>query len=204
MRKNAAPGRMHPSTILIVVLALMPFSSPAQKETGSPDPQQIESQIRAIRSEAKHIDASIDSPEQAGLTRVEKQLPNWELSGLFEKSAPVYLTARLSEGEVVREETYYFRQGQPILVKVEKWWDVEDEAKAPEPPTRHEFYIQNDRLLRVSIRVNSKPPVTRLGDASGSPKLLIQRSATVAQILEGKAAGQAIESLRDFPGLDQP
>ena len=190
---------------LILTVALISLEAPAQKgEAELADSSQVEAKIRSIQSEAKRIDAAVDAPATLGLSRITKQPPHWDLLGLFENSIPVFLSARFSEGQLVRDETYYLRRGQPILVKVEKWWDVDEPARAPEPPTRHEFYLDNDRILRHRIRVGSSPPATHLGDTGHSPDWLIRRSSAISQFLLGGSTAQTMEPLKEFPSVDQP
>jgi hypothetical protein len=188
---------------LILIVALISFQAPAQTgKAQAADSSQVEAQVRSIRGEAERIDAAIDAPAAAGFSRITKQLPHWDLLGLFQNSVPVFLSARFLEGQLVRDETYYFHEGQPILVRVEKWWDIDEPARAPQPRTQQEFYLHNDQILRHRIRVGSTPPVTHLGNTDRSSDWLIRRSSAIAQILLGGSTAGTIEPLKVFPSVD--
>jgi len=189
--------------IFIAVVALVSSSSSAQK-AGGPGAKQVQSDVRAIREEARRIDGAVDTPRESGLTLADKNLGKWDLSGAFKNGTPVYLLARYTEGSLVREEAYYFREGQLILARVEKSWDVDDSATAPGPDSKLEFYLQEGRLLRQVTHIGSRPPVTRLGDTGRSPDWLIARSGVITKILLGSSPGEAIESLNEMPGTEPP
>jgi hypothetical protein len=186
-----------------LILLLFAVNSPGRSELtqasrGAGD--SVRKLVQAIRAEAKRIDAANDAPETAERHKLAKDLPHWQFSGLFENSNPVFLGARFSEGQVVREESYYLLRGKPILVKVEKWWDVDDPKNAPEPTTRQDFYIENDRTIRHVIEVVSSPPVVRIDNSSGPTTALIERSRSIAQILLNSARDPAVtDSLQVFP-----
>ena len=193
-----------PALSLILMVARIPAAPQAHKDTAPAAESQIQARVAAIRQDSRAIDRSVDTPRESGLTQSDKQLPKWELSGAFDKTAPVFLMARYHEDNMVRQESYYFRNSRMILARVEKWWDVDNPDAAPEPATRSEFYLEDGRLLRQVTRISSKPPITRLGDTSRSPDWLIRRADTIAKILAGTSPGETIVSLNDLPELTQP
>lgn len=191
-------------TLLMLVFLWMPAPLTAQarkaapRKAGSP----VDAQVRAIRDEAKRIDSTVDTPQESGLTTADKTSGKWEISGAFRNSSPLYLLARYKEGSLVREESYYFRDAQLILARVEKSWDVDDDSSAPGPDSRREFYLQDGRLVRQVTRISSKPPVTRLGDTAASPAWLIERSGVITKILQGSSPAETIESLNEMPAIE--
>lgn len=161
--------------------------------------------LAAIRAEAKRIDAAVDSPGSSRLRPLQRDAPHWEFSGFFEKSAPVFLTARFSEGQVERQETYYLRGGKLLLVRVEKWWDVDVATKAPEPKTVRQFYIVDDRTIHSVVEVASSPPRSRRDDTSRPATALVERSGLIARLLLGATQDPAaVLSLDDFPDAGIP
>src|SRR5690242_7172400 len=49
---------------------------------------QDQKQVQAIQNEVKQIDSANDAPETTERRRLTKELPSWQLSGLFEGSRP--------------------------------------------------------------------------------------------------------------------
>ena len=161
----------------------------------------MSAKVAAIQEEAKRIDGVVEGAQTAELRRASVELPHWEFSGTFERSLPVWLTARLSEGDRVREESYYLVQGKPILVRVESWWDVEDPAKAPGPPESHVLYLDDGYSIRHERSVNSKPPNVRTDDTRTSAGELLRRARSIAEILDTKDKKIA-DSLRTFTTIE--
>jgi hypothetical protein len=165
----------------------------------------IVNRVDAIRAEAKRIDASIETPTKAAFRRLRKDLTHWQFSGLLENTNPVFLSALFSEGQVVREETHYLNRGRLLFVRIETWWDVDDRSRAPEPRTRHDFYIDNDRTIRHVIQEESDPPTSKIDDTSRPATALVARSRLIAQILLGGDPEQAMaNSLEVFADIDAP
>jgi hypothetical protein len=163
------------------------------------EPASIEKRVRAIRAEAKRIDAAVDAPEAPGRRRLAIEFPHWQLTGLFEDSTPIFVNALFTEGQAVREESYYFLHGKLLLVKVRKWWDVEDESKQPGPETHQDFYVDGDLTIRHVVKVASSRPVTRTGNKSRPAAALIERSRSLAQILVSGTRDAAVtDSLKLF------
>ena len=163
----------------------------------------IEKHVQAIRAEAKRIDAANEAPESAGRRQLATELPHWQFSGVFENSTPVFVNALFTEGQVVREESYYFLHGKLLLVKVEKWWDVDDESKEPEPKIHQDFYIDNDLTIRHVRKVASSPPVTRTDNKARPAAALVERSRSIAQILlTGTRDPGVTDSLKLFPEVE--
>ena len=159
--------------------------------------------VDAIQVEARRIDAAVEVPEAAGLRRVRKDLQHWQFSGLLENSTPIFLNAIFTQGQVVREETYYLLHGKLLLVKAEKWWDVDDASHAPEPKSRQDFYIENDWTIRQIIEVSSSPPVSRTSDTTRPAAALVERTRLITQILLGGAERSAVApSLEVFPDAE--
>jgi hypothetical protein len=130
-------------------------------------------------------------------------LPHWRFSGFFQQSNPLFLSAFFSQGRLVRVETYYLLGGKLLLVKVEKWWDVDDPHRAPEPATREDFYIDADRMIRHVIEVASSPPAVRTSDTTRPAAVLVERSRSIAKILLGGIRDPtATSSLEVFPSVD--
>jgi hypothetical protein len=157
------------------------------------------SRVDTVIVEVKRIDAAMQSPESAGLRQLTKDLSHWELSGTFQGEKPVYLSARLSEGQSIREETYYVLHEKLILVRIEKWWDVDDPSRAPEPKTSQRFYIDNDQEIRRVMEVAASPPVSKTDDAVRPAGAWVERSHLIARILGGGKDGNAKQALDAFP-----
>jgi hypothetical protein len=186
--------------ILLLAACAAAAGQSAQKPKPHPTADPAEKQVQAILAEAKRIDTANDAPEAAGRRQLTKELPNWEFSGVLEGPTPVFLSARFTEGQVVREESYYLLHGELILARVEKYWDVEETQKSPEPATLQDFYINHDQTIRHVTRVKSSPPITRIDKATRPSGTLIERSRLIAQILLSTApAKTASDSLNKFP-----
>src|SRR5437879_4317304 len=117
--------------------------------------ESIGKRIKAIQVETKRIDAANEAQDTSQRRRLTKDLPHWQFSGLFEGSDPIFLDAMFTEGEVVRQESYYLAHGKLLLVKVETWWDVDDDRRAPEPTTKQGFYIDHDQTIRHTTTVEA-------------------------------------------------
>jgi hypothetical protein len=166
--------------------------SPSQTERSTA------SRVDAIDVEVKRIDAATQSRESAGLRQLRKDLSHWELSGTFQGEKPVYLSARFSEGQLIREETYYMLHEKLAQVRIEKWWDVDDPSDAPEPKTSQRFYIDNDQEIRRVMEVAASPPVSKINDAVRPAAAWVERWHLIARILGGKDAN-AKQALDGFP-----
>ncbi|HEX7970517.1 MAG TPA: hypothetical protein VF502_20020 [Stellaceae bacterium] len=201
--KASAARRQCFFSLLLMIGCLAQAGQPAQAQIE--DGGSVKKQVEAIQREAKRIDAANDGPQPAPWRRLTLELPHWELSGLFEESVPIFLYARFSEGQLVREETYYTRHGKLMLARVEKWWDVDDERNAPQPAIRQDFYIANDRTIKHVVAVGSSRPMTRQGDAVSAAATLAERSRTIAQaLLAGIRNGSAMGGLEEFPLAEMP
>jgi hypothetical protein len=155
--------------------------------------------VEAIQADAKRIDALADAPNSGNVSRLARELPHWQVSGLFDGSKPVFLSALFSEGQVEREEKYYLTGGKLIFVRTEKWWDVDDAKREPEPRTRQDFYVENDQIIRQVVNVASSPPESRTIDTTQPATRLIDRSRSIGQLLSGAIPDAAIRSLDEFP-----
>jgi hypothetical protein len=186
-----------------VVLLLMLGCSPSQ--TGrSPVPRgdntSAAKRVDAIDLEVKRIDSAIEAPETGELRRLRKDLSHWELYGMFQGEKTVYLSARFSEGQVIREERYYILHEKLALVGIEKWWDVDDPSRAPEPKTSQKFYVDNDQEIRRVMQVASSPPVSKTSDAVRPAAAWVERSHLIARILLfGGKDSNAAQALDAFP-----
>jgi hypothetical protein len=192
-----------------VLLLLMAGCSPApqteRKPPAVPVGDSTAKRVEAIIVAAKQIDAATAPPGTANLRPITKELSHWEFSGWFDNSQPIFLSARFSEGQVVREETYYLRLGKLVLVRMEKWWDVDDSSHAPEPKTRQEFYIDNDQTIRVATDISSTPPSSRTNDTVRTAAALVERSRSITQILlGGRAEAGLARALEEFPDAETP
>ena len=190
-----------------LLLALAVACSPDVSDRTQPKPRDggaIESRILAIQAEVKRIDAAYEAPEAAGRRQLSKDLPDLQFYGLFEGSDPIFLSAVFSQSQVVRTETHYLLHGRPILIRVEKDWDVDDSSRAPEPPTQQDFYIDNDTTVRRVIQVTSSPPIARTDDTARPAASLVDRSRLITQVLLGNSQGtNAARSLEAFPEAEQ-
>jgi hypothetical protein len=186
-----------------VVLLLMVGCSPSQTERSPVPPgghNSTAKRVDAIDLEATRIDSAIEAPETAELRRLRKDLSHWELYGTFQGEKTVYLSARFSEGQVIREERYYILHEKLALVRIEKWWDVDDPSHAPEPKTSQEFYVDNDQEIRHVMEVASSPPVSKTNDAVRPAAAWVERSHLIAQILLGGGKdANAAQALDAFP-----
>jgi hypothetical protein len=189
--------------LLLITACSAPQSE--RKQVALPEAEPIAKRVDAIKAETKRIDAATEAPQTADLRRLNKELTHWEFSGTFESSKPIFLSARFTEGQVVREEAYYLLHDKLILARTVKWWDVEDASRAPEPKTEQEFYINNDQRIRRVINVGSPAPVSRTDDAGQPANTLVERSRVITQILLGNVqAAEAAHSLKDFPEAEIP
>jgi hypothetical protein len=193
-RIDRSAARFLSALIVLLIVACTPGRS-ARIQTPLASDGDVQKRVQAIQLEAKRIDGANDASPTARLQRLTKDAPHWQFSGLFESSAPLLVNARFSEGQVVREEAYYFLRGCPILGRVEKWWDVDDPGEAPHPSTRQDFYIENERTICYVVEVASSPPVTRTDSSGQAASVLIERSRLIAKILFDGAKDSA---MRDF------
>lgn len=163
----------------------------------------LATRVQAIQEEVKRIDTAIEAPPSAKLQRARKNLPHWEFSGTFDSSKPLQLSARFSQGEFVREETYYLRAGKLLFVRIERWWDVDGANRAPEPKAWRDFYIENNQTIRSVLEMASSPPVSQTNDAQRPAEHLVERSRLLAQVLLGGGQDAAIaEALELFPDAE--
>jgi hypothetical protein len=186
-----------------LVLATLWVSSPVRGSAQStPSSTPVKQEISAILAQVKRIDAANESPDQSGHHSLNYS--HWQFTGLFDHARPRLLNATFSEGSVVRQETYYLVDDKPVLVKVLRWWDVEDEKKAPEPPVRQEFYIDNGQTIRHTIRVGSarKPQVSDIPQPAGDFK---ERADLISKILLTNSRDpQLAEPLESFSAAELP
>ena len=192
-------------TRLALALAVAGCSSGESDRAAPRDqgPASVESRVEAIQTEADRIDAAVDAAEVAGrlLTR---EYSHWQFSGLLDGSTPRFLSARLTQGRVVREENYYFADGGLRLVRVDKWWDVDEPDQAPEPPTRRYFHVENDRVIRLTHEVTSSAPVTQTTDLDEPAATFIARSRSISGILFRTGGDSAtVQSLELFPEAER-
>lgn len=152
----------------------------------------ITPKVRAIDRETKRIDALSDAPSTPQLQQARVDLAHWQFYGTFENSVPLYLTASFSEGDSVREETYYFSGGKLILARIEHSWDVEEPAKAPEPAVTHYFYLDGNRLLRHVTRTASHPPKVRTDSSGGDGREWLKRAERVGEVFQNRTAADSI------------
>jgi len=184
----------------MILIACSPQASACTPVT-TRDVAQVEKRVEAIRVETQRIDAINDEPPSAPFRELARSLPHWEFSGRFHDSNPSFLTARFTEGQVVREESYYLHDAKLRLVRVETWWDVDDESQAPEPPTRQEYFVESDRIIRSVSEVSSSPPITRTDDSALPAASLVERSRSIVAILLGGAPDAArMDALAVFTG----
>lgn len=168
------------------------------------DGRSTEKLVATIQLAAKRIDAANAAAEAAGGT-LTRELPHWQFSGLFESSKPIFLSAVFSQGRLVREETYYLVGGKLSLVRVHRWWDVDDPKEAPEPATQQAFYIENDQTIRRVFDAAAGSPLGRSDDSTQPASTLAARSRSITQILLGGAeAAAAAEALELFPDAAKP
>ncbi|HTQ57945.1 MAG TPA: hypothetical protein VMI94_25940 [Bryobacteraceae bacterium] len=194
--------RMPKAVPLQTVLVLLALGCSSLEAAWFANSNSVATQVAWIRDQVKHIADLTGTPPSADLRQFTKELPHWQFSGFFENATPVLLRAQFSEGQAVRQETYYFHGGSLILVKTETWWDVEDENKAPEPPRREAFYVQNNRTIRHVTEVGISSAARRPNDTAHPAGSLVERSRRIAGILVGAAADPGIAaSLKDFPKM---
>ncbi len=189
---------------LILLLAVACHPTPnKQAQIPNRAGDSIEKRIKAIQVEAKRIDAANEVPDTIEHRQLTKDLPHWQLYGLLETSVPIFLDAMFTEGQVVRQESYYLAHGKLLLVKVVTWWDVDDPRKAPEPATEQDFYIDNDQTIRHTIKTESTRPVTRTDDTARAAAGLVDRSQMIAKILLGARDAPETDLLRRFPDAER-
>jgi hypothetical protein len=202
VRKRPGLVRAAVVRLLAVVLAFGCSSSPlpAQSSATQPPPAPSRDQlVERIRSEARRLDAAT---EQGSLRRTMVELPRWRFEGFFDGATPVVLSAMLSEGNLVREETHYLKDGKLVLLKVDLWWDVDRPARAPEPRKRHEFYVEGTTTVRHALRIESAPPKSSHDDAPVSADALIERGRTIARILSENVRDPAVaKGLENLPQI---
>lgn len=187
-----------------LLFALVACSSRSTEPTQGPATggASVTQRVEVIEAGVKSIDALVDSPSSGKVSRRQKELPHWQVSGLFEGEEPIFLSALFSEGQVEREEKYYLTGRKLILVRTEKWWDVEDGKREPEPRTRQDFYIENAQTIRNVVNVASSPPESRTSDTAKPATRLIERSRSIGQLLSGGIPDAAMRALDEFPETD--
>lgn len=190
------PGFDRATLLAMMCLPVLSHASLAAPAGG----KSLAVRIAGIRAEAKRIEAAAKASPSGELRRMNKELPHWQFSGVFDSSTPVFLSAQFSEGQVVREEKYYLSTGKLILVKTEQWWDVDNARQEGEPATRQEFYIELDSTIRHVTEVDSVPPKRQISDTIRPASALAARSrAIVSILLESTADTAAAASLEKFP-----
>lgn len=196
------------SRAVVLMLAITVYSAQTERPHAPAVAAQnssVEKRVKKIQAEVKRIESATNS-SNANVQRKMKELPHWQFSGVFENSAPILLNALLTEGEVVREETYYLMQGKPVLVRVDKWWDVESPRQAQEPATREDFYCDNEQIVRRMRKVESRPAARRIDDTALSAAPLMERSRSILHVLQGGNQNATVtDEFRMFPpvGLAQ-
>ena len=104
---------------------------------------------------------------------------------------------------MARQETYYLRNGQPMLVRIARWWDVEGDRAAPEPGREQDWYIENGEAFQRIIKVQSQPPRTHIERSPRPAANLGERSRMIAGILLGTRSGEAAtKPLEALPEAD--
>ena len=207
---ETAPQRRLGIFLLVVTLATAfcgdPIATPPETQEGVKHEQtqasggpSIDKKIESIDAVARRLEGIEEAPASQ-YRRLEWEAPKWQFLGLLENDNPIFLVATLMEGHVVREEKHYLDSGKLVLVKSEQWWDVDEPRRAPEPPTRQDFYIDGGRVIRAILAVDSEPPSKRIDDAGRDAAALIERSARIARILSEKTRDTSLlDSLRSFP-----
>jgi hypothetical protein len=199
-------AKARPPQLLIMLVVAIVGCSAGEREQATPGVQgttSIDSRVAAIRAGADRIDDEAKSAEASGRL-LTKELPHWEFTGFLDQSTPRLLNARFTEGQVVREESYYHVGGTLRLVKVDQWWDVDDSTRAPEPPTRTYFYIENGRTIRSTHDVLSSSPITQSSDVDESAEGLANRSRSIGEILSSTARDASMaQALETFPELER-
>lgn len=188
----------------LVLTALCVSCSVRGSPQSTPSSAPVTPKIQAILIEVKRIDTANESPDQLQQGHRSVSYSHWQFTGLFDHEHPRFLNASFSEGSVVRQETYYLVDDKPVLIKVLRWWDVEDEKKAPEPPVRQEFYIDDGRTIRHVIRVGSarKPQVSDIPQPAGDFK---ERADLISKILLTNSRDpQLAEPLESFSAAELP
>jgi hypothetical protein len=191
--------------LLGLLLAASVGCSPGETPQAQDQPRvgsTVEARINAIQAAAERIDSIGGGAADAHIRQLTAEAPHWQFSGIFEASTPILLNALFTEGKLVREETYYLEDGQPRLLRLARWWDVDDDEQAPEPATSQDFYIDGDQIIRHVVNVATSPPVASTDDSTRSAAALAARCRVIAQILLGTHDAALIGSLEMFP--DEP
>ena len=162
-------------------------------------------QVHAIRDQAGKVDQLFDAPEPPGFHHLEKQSSRWQFTGLLDKDSPVYLSAEFSEGDLVRRESYYLVDGQLILVDVDRWWDVDNPRKAPEPRKYQQIYVNQGQSVCTIWRTDSKPPVVRSDSIARPSGKFSERYRLIASILTSESKDRTrARPLQEFPEDEPP
>jgi len=200
------PGPSRGWSGFAALLILVGCSNAASQQALAFASGSAQTRVKAIQAEAKRIDSAMQTPSKAGLRKLTRELPHWEFTGALEASQPVFVSARFSEGQAIREESYYLIRGNAALVKVETWWDVEDPRRAPEPRTIHEYYIDHGQTIWQITRIASSPARTLANDTIHPASALLARSRTIQQIIfhTGAADTDAVRTLDEFPEAGTP
>ncbi len=204
MTFNAAP-RMLRNAVRFSLLAAVIVSPSVRGLSQTPPPSaSIERKIRGILAEVKRIDVANDALDESQSGHRSVDSSHWQFTGFFDHEHPRLLTATFSEGSVVRQETYYLVDDKPVLVKVLRWWDVDDEKKAPEPPVRQDFYIDDGQILRRVIKVES-PKKRQVLDTSQPASGFTERANLIAKILLTNSRNSKLaEPLESFLEAELP
>jgi len=171
----------------------------------APSAASIGQRIEAILTEVKRIDTANDAPDESHQRHRSVNSSDWQFTGFFDHEHPLLLNASFSEGSVVRQETYYLVDDKPVLVKVLRWWDVDDESKAPKPPVRQAFYIDNGQTLRRVIKIESARKTRQVVDTPQAASGFTERANLITKILLTNSRDPKFpESLESFPESELP
>jgi hypothetical protein len=171
----------------------------------APSAASIGPRIKVILTEVKRIDTANDAPDESQQSHRSVNSSHWQFTGFFDHEHPLLLNASFSEGSVVRQETYYLVDDKPVLVKVLRWWDVDDESKAPKPPVRQAFYIDNGQTLRRVIKVESARKNHQVVDTPQPASGFTERANLITKILRTNSRDpKSTEPLESFPEAELP
>jgi hypothetical protein len=160
--------------------------------------------VEQIRAEVREINSAVESG-RSDLRRRSRELPSWQFTGYFQNQHPILLNALFTQGNVASEETYYLHDEKAILLKFSRWWDVDEPREAREATINQSFYIAENKIIRHSIEVDSRPPSRRVIENAESASGLQDRVNLIRQILEQNSADSAITApLGKFPETELP
>jgi len=176
-----------------------------QAQVAKSDLKSTERQVRTILAEARRIDAANDAPDTSEQHHLSVDFPHWQFSGLFRDTHPLFLNAIFTEGQVVREESYYLLQDKPLLVKVSRWWDVDEGAKAPETAINQDFYLSDSQIIRRVIKIESSPAKRRTLDTGEPAAAFGERASLIVKILSADSHdAKMAQALQSFPEAELP